>query len=127
MLSAQGADETSAKESNDTKPASTGLCCYSGPTDCDGKRDYCSKSEANCAECGGTMHLDSKGTIQDTIMMLSAQGADETSAKESNVTKAANTGLCCYSGPTDCDGKRDYCSKSEANCAECGGAMHLDR
>jgi hypothetical protein len=45
---AQGSNQS------DNESAAAGLCCYSGPTDCDGKRDYCSKDEANCAECGGS-------------------------------------------------------------------------
>merc|ERR1719253_85303 len=123
MLASQGAADAKAAH------AATGLCCYSGPTDCDGARDYCSKNEANCAVCGGLMHLhgsssktavkesanSTKGSADGAVMMLAA----------AQDAKSVGAGLCCYTGPTDCDGAHDYCSKDEANCAECGGLVHL--
>ncbi|CAK0887128.1 unnamed protein product [Prorocentrum cordatum] len=95
--------------------AAAGVCCYSGPTDCDGKRDYCSKDEANCAKCGGkyvvpessSQTASGKESMEKSLepMVLVSQAAHEPN-QSGNGTAAA--GVCCYSGPTDCDGKRDY-------------------
>merc|ERR1712217_468035 len=34
---------------------------------------------------------------------------------------ASAAGSCCYTGPKDCDGSRDWCSASAARCTKCGG------
>merc|ERR1740121_1736201 len=119
MLVSQAAQDSN-HSGNET--AAAGLCCYSGPTDCDGERDYCSKNEANCAECGGSLVVlgSSSQTAPErgNVVVMSAQGVQAQSPQE------AGPGLCCYSGPMDCDSSRDFCSKTEANCAVCGGLMH---
>mmetsp|Transcript_33087 Transcript_33087/g.87829 ORF Transcript_33087/g.87829 Transcript_33087/m.87829 type:complete len:106 (+) Transcript_33087:392-709(+) len=80
--------------------AAAGVCCYSGPTDCDGKRDYCSKDEANCAKCGGKYVVPESSSqtalLEGNAVELSALGAQAQ-------PPLAGPALCCYSGPTDCD------------------------
>jgi hypothetical protein len=52
-------------------------------------------------------------------IILVSQAAQDSKRSGNEI---AVTGLCCYSD-AECDGKRDYCSKDEANCAECGGSF----
>lgn len=95
-----------------------GQCCYSGPKDCDGVKDWCSKDATHCEKCQGIFY---NGTDLDLAevaepLMLAAEVP--------KVPNKEGPGHCCYSGRTDCDGSMDWCSKGESHCTKCGGTFH---
>eukprot|EP00930_Biecheleria_cincta_P087841 TRINITY_DN77083_c0_g1_i1.p1 TRINITY_DN77083_c0_g1~~TRINITY_DN77083_c0_g1_i1.p1 ORF type:complete len:241 (-),score=61.63 TRINITY_DN77083_c0_g1_i1:94-771(-) len=124
-----------------------GKCCYSGPKDCDGGKDWCSKNQDQCTTCGGTFYGGSSASEPAVLLAAADMGqakqaheslesqakAKKDEAEPSLDSKAKEegadppsdaTGKCCYSGPKDCDSGKDWCSKNQDQCTTCGGTFY---
>merc|ERR1719181_514660 len=129
-----------AEKSDDVPMQVSGHCCYSGRKDCDGSRDWCSKSESQCTACGGTFHANNEAApsndaavAQTAALPVQLAGLFGTGTpakakvpKESEDVPMQVSGHCCYTGRKDCDGSRDWCSKGESQCTACGGTFHAN-
>merc|ERR1711948_232605 len=101
--------------------------------DCDSTRDWCSVSTERCTRCNGTL-VGPNSTFNASVGATQVKSDTEKGAtieqhggSDSSwpFLLAGETppaaGSCCYTGPKDCDGSRDWCSASAARCAKCGG------